>query len=355
MQMLLSLLPPEHKARWFAGAAITAGEQAMASVLSTAMASLNAFLDSELEQMLCFSTKIDAEKFCREKSAVFVVLPEEDSSKYFMVSLLVQQMYREILVVADGQGGALKNRVMFFLDELGSLPKIESLELMFSAARSRRLSIVGIIQSYGQLERNYGKEGCSIILDNAQDTIAGGFSPAGDTAEQVSRQLGEQTVMTGSVSRGKSDPSRSLQMMGRRLMTPDELKSMPKGTFITMHTGMHPMKTTFRLFLDWGIKFDKSYEVPERAQRPVAYASKQELEAALLRQPYAPAVADGEIPQPAPPASGGAVQVVQAAACGLGGGRLRVECGGQGVVGVARLHGCPLLGGATRGNRNLPL
>ena len=119
--------------------------------------------------MLCFSTKIDAEKFCREKSAVFVVLPEEDSSKYFMVSLLVQQMYREILVVADGQGGALKNRVMFFLDELGSLPKIESLELMFSAARSRRLSIVGIIQSYGQLERNYGKEGCSIILDNAQD------------------------------------------------------------------------------------------------------------------------------------------------------------------------------------------
>ena len=140
--------------------------------------------------MLCFSTKIDAEKFCREKSAVFVVLPEEDSSKYFMVSLLVQQMYREILVVADGQGGALKNRVMFFLDELGSLPKIESLELMFSAARSRRLSIVGIIQSYGQLERNYGKEGCSIILDNAQDTIAGGFSPAGDTAEQVSRQLG---------------------------------------------------------------------------------------------------------------------------------------------------------------------
>ena len=68
-------------------------------------------------------------------------------------------------------------------------------------------------------------------------TIAGGFSPAGDTAEQVSRQLGEQTVMTGSVSRGKSDPSRSLQMMGRRLMTPDELKSMPKGQFIVMKTG----------------------------------------------------------------------------------------------------------------------
>ena len=114
---------------------------------------------------------------------------------------------------------------------------------------------MGIIQSYGQLERNYGKEGCSIILDNAQDTIAGGFSPAGDTAEQVSRQLGEQTVMTGSVSRGKSDPSRSLQMMGRRLMTPDELKSMPKGQFIVMKTGRRPMLSKLRLFLDWGITF----------------------------------------------------------------------------------------------------
>lgn len=233
---------------------------------------------------LCFSTKIDAEKFCREKSAVFVVLPEEDSSKYFMVSLLVQQMYREILVVADGQGGALKNRVMFFLDELGSLPKIESLELMFSAARSRRLSIVGIIQSYGQLERNYGKEGCSIILDNAQDTIAGGFSPAGDTAEQVSRQLGEQTVMTGSVSRGKSDPSRSLQMMGRRLMTPDELKSMPKGQFIVMKTGRRPMLSKLRLFLDWGITFTEPYALEQHAQREVKYAGSKELRRKILKE-----------------------------------------------------------------------
>ena len=72
------------------------------------------------------------------------------------------------------------------------------------------------------------------------------------------------------------------------------------------------MQVRLRLFLDWGIKFDKSYEVPERAQRPVAYASKQELEAAILRKHYAPAVEDGEIPQAEPPASGGEVQVVQA-------------------------------------------
>ena len=137
-------------------------------------------------------------------------------------------------------------------------------------------------------------------------------APASQTAVELSKALGSRTVMSGSISRGKNDPSQSLQMIERPLMTPDELKSMPKGSFIVAKTGVHPMQVRLRLFLDWGIKFDKSYEVPERAQRPVAYASKQELEAAILRKHYAPAVEDGEIPQAEPPASGGEVQVVQA-------------------------------------------
>lgn len=66
-----------------AGAALNSAEQAMASVLSTVLSRLNAFLDSEMEQILCFETAIDAEKFCNEKSALFIVLPEEDLTKYF--------------------------------------------------------------------------------------------------------------------------------------------------------------------------------------------------------------------------------------------------------------------------------
>ena len=93
--MLINQLPEEHKARWFAGAAMNTGEQAMASVMSTALSRLNTFLDSELEQILCFDTAIDAERFCKTKSAIFIVLPEEDSSKHFMVSLIVQQLYRK--------------------------------------------------------------------------------------------------------------------------------------------------------------------------------------------------------------------------------------------------------------------
>lgn len=251
-QLLIEKLPPEHKTRWFAGAALNTSDQAMASIMSTAMSRLNAFLDSELEQILCFDTAIDAEKFCSSKCAIFIVLPEENPATYFMVSLLLQQLYREILTVADEHGGALKNRVMFYMDEFGTLPAISSAEMMYSASRSRKLSLVSIIQSYKQLEKNYGNEGADIIKDNCQVTIAGGFAPTSGTADEISKSLGTRTVMTGSVSRSKNDPSQSLQMTERPLMTADELKSMKKGNFIVMKTGTHPFVSKLKLFFKWG-------------------------------------------------------------------------------------------------------
>ncbi|MCR5682296.1 MAG: type IV secretory system conjugative DNA transfer family protein [Clostridiales bacterium] len=284
-QVLLDKLPAEHKAKWFAGSALNSSEQAMASVMSTALSRLNAFLDSEMEQILCFDTAIDAESFCANKSALFLVMPEEDNTKYFMVSLIVQQLYREILAVADEQGGKLKNRVMFYLDEFGTIPKIESAEMMFSASRSRRLSIVAIIQSFAQLTKNYGKEGGEIIVDNTQVTVFGGFAPNSESAEILSKSLGTKTVQSGSVSMGKDQPSQSLQMMERALMTPDELKSLPKGTFIVTKTGFFPMQVHLKLFFEWGIQFDKDpYVVPEQGNRAVAYADKKQLERAIMEK-----------------------------------------------------------------------
>ena len=276
-QQLMDLLPENHKAKWFAGAALNTSEQSMASVMSTALSRLNAFLDSELEQILCFDTEIDAERFCKEKSAIFIVMPEENPNTFFMVSLIIQQLYREILAVADENGGKLKNRCVFFCDEFGTLPKIESAEMMFSASRSRRLQIVPIIQSFAQLEQNYGKEGADVIIDNTQLTIFGGFAPNSTSAEVLSKSLGSRTVMSGSVSKSKNDPSQSLQMIERPLMTPDELKSLPKGTFVVMKTGFYPMKVKLKLFFKWGIEFEGKYEVMENGNREVHYANRSEL------------------------------------------------------------------------------
>ena len=282
-QLLMDKLPPMHKAKWFAGAALNSAEQAMASVLSTVLSRLNAFLDSEMEQILCFDTAIDAETFCNEKSAIFLILPEEDNTKYFMVSLFLQQFYREMLTVADENGGKLPNRVMIYADEIGTIPKIESFEMMLSAGRSRRISVIPIIQSFAQLDKNYGKEGSEIITDNCQLTIFGGFAPNSETAQVLSKALGSRTVMSGSISRGKNDPSQSLQMIERPLLTADELKSLPKGSFVVMKTGAHPMKTKLKLFLDWGITFDKTYETEEKSHRRVYYADKDELEENIVR------------------------------------------------------------------------
>ena len=280
---LMDKLPSEHKAKWLAGAALNSADQAMLSVMSTALSRLNSFLDSEMEQILCFGTAIDAEKFCHEKSAVFVILPEEDQSKYFMVSLLIQQLYREILTIADENGGALDNRVMFYMDEFGTFPKIEGAEAMFSAGRSRKISMVAIIQSFAQLEQKYGKEGQEIITDNTQLTVFGGFAPNSQSAEVLSKALGEYTVQSGSVSFGK-ERSRSIQMIGRPLMTVDELKSMPKGQFIVMKTGTHPMISKLKLYFRWGISFKKPYILDDKTARAVSYSGRETIMAAVNKK-----------------------------------------------------------------------
>ena len=283
-QQLMDQLPEDHMARRLAGSALNTSDQAMASVMSTVLSRLNAFLDTELEQVICFDSAIDAETFAGEKCAIFLILPEEDTTKHFLAGLMIQNLSRELFAVAEDNDGTLKNRVVLFCDELGTMPPFDILPL-FSAGRSRRLTLVPIIQSLAQLEKNYGKEGSEIIRDNCQDTIFGGFAPGSQTAEVLSKALGSRTVQVGSVSQSKHDPSRSLQMVERPLMTADELRSIPKGSFIVMKTGCHPMQTRLRLFLDWGITFEKKgYAVPAHANRKVSYAGRKDLEASILRQ-----------------------------------------------------------------------
>lgn len=89
--------------------------------------------------------------------------------------------------------------------------------------------------------------------------------------------------MTGSISQGK-DKSKSLQMTGRPLMTPDELKTMPKDTFIVTRTGVKPMKTKLHLFFEWGIELNEKYPLREAVVRKVVYANKKTIEKAILKK-----------------------------------------------------------------------
>ena len=159
-------------------------------------------------------------------------------------------------------------------------------------SRSRRVSIVAIIQSFAQLQKNYGKEGGEIITDNTQLTVFGGFAPNSSSAQTLSLALGNKTVQTGSVSLGNT-ASQNLQMIQRELLTPDELKTLPKGTFVVMKTGFHPMQVKLKLFFKWGIVFPKEiYAVTDKGNRKVSYTNKSDLEETIVMQYATQSVGD---------------------------------------------------------------
>ena len=91
--------------------------------------------------------------------------------------------------------------------------------------------------------------------------------------------------MTGSVSRSKNDPSQSLQMTERPLMSADELKNMKKGSFIVVKTGTHPFVSPLKLFFKWGICFsDTPYTIAEHGARKVCYVSRAKIIQAITSQ-----------------------------------------------------------------------
>lgn len=114
--------------------------------------------------------------------------------------------------------------------------------------------------------------------------------------------------MSGSVSRSKNDPSQSLQMIERPLLTPDELKSLPKGDFIVMKTGVHPMRVYLNLFFKWGIEFDDEhpYAGPDQGNCEVKYADKKEIQDGILGK-YPPEWKE-ETPAPSDADGGGQAQ-----------------------------------------------
>ena len=91
-------------------------------------------------------------------------------------------------------------------------------------------------------------------------------------------------------------------MMERPLMTADELKSMPKGQFVVMKTGFYPMIVHLKLFFNWGITFDEAhpYTVRENGNREIYYASKAELQQAILAK-YPPKQLSDAAPAPVVP------------------------------------------------------
>ncbi|WP_279221989.1 type IV secretory system conjugative DNA transfer family protein [Caproiciproducens galactitolivorans] len=206
------------------------------------MSRLLSFIDSELEQILCFDSYVDAEQFCNDKVAVFIVFPEEDPTKFFLVNLFVSELYNECLTIANQNGkNKLDRRILFYLDEIGTMPKFDNLDQMFMAGRSRNILFFPMLQSVAQFDKKYGRDGTNIILEACQNALVGGQAPLSKSASDFSDMLGKMTVQAGGVSYNgngllQTSSSQNYHMVSKPLISANKLKTLPKNQWIFENT-----------------------------------------------------------------------------------------------------------------------
>lgn len=289
---LLDCLPEDDKAKWFASAAIHAGGEAFASVMSTAISRLLSFIDTETEDILCHESKVTINDICEKKVIVFITFPEEDETKHPLVTQLLTQLMNETNAYADAHTKAnrLPRRLYYLLDEFGIFPKMNNVVGHFGSLRSRNALIAACIQAPNQLKERYGAEGESSIRNCCATMIFGGLAPMSDTAAMFSKMLDTQTVASGSVSNnstsrsGDTRYSRSENMISRALMTPDELQRLPFGSWVVARRGTHPFIGNLPHFSQWGIQPDSPFRAGENQYPPTRYASAASLTVKIVER-----------------------------------------------------------------------
>lgn len=231
----------------YTGAATSADMRTSMNVFSSALGKLTQFIDAELEQVLCdYDADFDSRSFIEHPTAMFFISPDENTTRHFMSSLCVRQILNETIEIAETQHeGNLPRKVQLYLDEFGQQPPIQDYDALSAAYRSRGGRFLIAIQDLAQLHKHYSRDKADIIKGTNQTLITSFVAPAAlQTAETLSKIMGNETILTGSssVSQGKRTSSTSL--LGRPLMSPSELITMPLGQFIVIKGSHNPLKVT---------------------------------------------------------------------------------------------------------------
>lgn len=231
--------------RYYTGPATSADLRTSMNVFSSALGKLVRFIDAELEQVLCeHDSAFDARAFIDSPSAIFLISPDENTTRHFMSSLIVRNLMNDLIEMAETEyHGVLPRKVLLLLDEFGQQPPIPDYDALSAAIRSRGGRLMIALQDFAQLQKHYSKTKSEIIRGTNQTIITSFVAPAAlSTAETLSKILGNETILTGSSSyqQGKSSSSKSL--MGRALMAPSDLIAMEEGEFIVIKGTTHPLR-----------------------------------------------------------------------------------------------------------------
>lgn len=186
--------------------------------------------------------ELELDKMGDEKTALFVVIPDSDTTFNFLAAMMYSQLFDSLYYTADFiNKGRLKNHVRCMLDEFANIGYIPNFDNRISTMRSREISCTIILQNLAQLETMY-KDSWKTIIGNCDSFLFLG-SKEQSTLEYVSKQLGKETIDTRNINYGKGKQgsiSYNYGIHGRELMTSDEVGRMPDNDCILMIRGLYP-------------------------------------------------------------------------------------------------------------------
>ena len=242
---LISQLPYDHPARMYYKSIEIAPEKTYGSILSSLQSKLGKFDSKDIAELTSTDT-INFEEIGNKKTAVYVISSDTHTAYDFLLTIFFSQMIQQLYDYADQNGGRLKERTYFILDEFANIGKIPDFDKKISTSRSRGISFSVILQNIDQLEAVYEKS-YETIMGNCDTHVFLG-SNSFKTVEYFSKQLGEKTIGRDSISinkdkqNHKTGKSVSDQVMARALMTPDELRRLDNDLCIIFEKGLKPVK-----------------------------------------------------------------------------------------------------------------
>ncbi|WP_332698422.1 VirD4-like conjugal transfer protein, CD1115 family [Halalkalibacter lacteus] len=178
---------------------------------------------------------LDRFEHFNKPTALFMITPDYDSSLHVIASLYIKQLYTELARTASNtKGGKCIREVIFILDEFGNMPTIEDMGSIITVCLGRNIRFNLVIQAYSQLELKYDKD-WKTLDGNCANTIYI-LTTSNDTAEEVSKKLGDETISSHSRSGGTLSfkKNKTEGVDGRRLLTPTELMQPKEGDMVVI-------------------------------------------------------------------------------------------------------------------------
>ena len=162
------------------------------SFYSTFKNKLRDVLANESIERILSSNDIDLKKIGEEKTAIFLIVHDEKKTYYKLSTMFVKQVYEALIKSARNQANLrLKVPLNIILDEFGNMPPVKDIDAMLTAARSRGIRITLIVQDFGQIDKQYGKDMAKTIKGNVMNTVYI-LSGSADTLKEISESAGSK-------------------------------------------------------------------------------------------------------------------------------------------------------------------